>query len=360
MDNVKPYLPVISLIAEDENITSEVLKYLIDLTFVDYGATSEDPKSDKLTLKLASPSMALPKKGAKLKLAIGFDTHLVDKGVFIVDAVSLQSPPRTMTISALAAPGSNALHPFNMQSQKTRAWDNATVGEIVKTIATENGLHPSVSSELINEMPGHLDQVNENDAEFLAKLARHYGAISKATGGYWVFMLQGTGMSASNKPLPEVVVTPNGKTSWRFDHRSKSPSRTDTARGNKGTVNVPYFDAATGNTLTLKYGSGDPQLSVNHTAPNRAVAEDYIRKKQQEDARAEADKKSKQKKPKPEYLMSMSVTQPATPELLTLTPESEVITDGFDPQADRTWVVDNIAFSLSPSQGMVVSMDLKR
>ncbi|WP_162302999.1 hypothetical protein [Buttiauxella sp. 3AFRM03] len=58
--------------------------------------------------------------------------------------------------------------------------------------------------------------------------------------------------------------------------------------------------------------------------------------------------------------MSMSIAQPATPELLALTPESSVTTEGFDPQADRSWIVDNIAFSLSPGKGMSVSMELKR
>lgn len=359
MENIRPYIPVFSLIAEDKNITAEAEKYLSELTIIDYGAAGEDPRSDKLTIKLVSPTMALPKKGAKLKLAIGFDTFLVEKGAFVVDSVSLQGPPRTISINALAVPSSNAMHPQNMQSQKTRAWDNVSIGEIVKTIAAENGLHPSVSPELVNEMPGHLDQVGENDAEFLAKLARQYDAISKATGGYWVFMVQGTGMSASGNPLPEVVVTPDGKTSWKFDHRSKSASRTASARGNKGTLSVVYEDKATGRKETLNYGSGEPVQKSHRTFPDKATAEAYIRSRQQADARAEGEKKT-QEKPKPEYLMSMMIVQPATPELLTLIPESKVITEGFDPQADRSWIVDNIAFSLSPGQGMVVSMELKR
>ncbi|AYN27020.1 hypothetical protein D8682_08450 [Buttiauxella sp. 3AFRM03] len=64
----------------------------------------------------------------------------------------------------------------------TTLTDNVSVGEIVRTIAAENGLLSSISPELNNQMPGHLDQFYENDAEFLAKLARQYDAISKATG----------------------------------------------------------------------------------------------------------------------------------------------------------------------------------
>lgn len=359
MDNVKLWLPTFSLIAEDKDITDEVARYLTDLTFIDYGATSENPQSDKLTLNLVSPTMALPKKGAKLRLGLGFGDNLVNKGVFIVDEVSLRGPPRTLSISAIALPGSNALHPHNMQSQKNRGWDDASIGEIVKTIATENGLIASVSEELRDIMPGHLDQTYENDGEFLARLARQYNAISKATGGYWVFMVQGSGKSASGNSLPEITLTSDGKKDWQFTHRSKSSSSTATAKGNKGTLLVPYHNTATGAHGVVKYGSGLPEVTSYWTQPSKDEAEKFILSRQQDEARAAAMAEG-QKKPSPEYLMSMSITQPATPELLMLTPESRIITEGFDPQADRTWIVDNIAFYLSPSEGMSVSMSLKK
>lgn len=359
MDNVKPWLPTFSLIAENNDITDEVARYLTDLTLIDYGATNENPRSDRLILNLTSPTMALPQKGAMLRLGLGFDTYLVDKGVFTVDDVSLQGPPRTLSISATAVPGSNTMHPHNMQSQKNRAWENVSLGEIVRTIATENGLIASVSAELRDILPGHLDQTYENDGEFLARLARQYDAISKATGGYWVFMVQGSGKSVSGNTLPEITLTPDGNKDWQFTHRSKSPSSTATARGNQGTLLVPYTDSTTGAHGVLKYGSGLPETTSFFTQPSRQAAEDFILSRQQGDARA-ADRAAGQNKPSPEYLMSMSITQPATPELLMLTPESRVITEGFDPQADRTWVVDNIAFYLSPTEGMSVSMELKR
>ncbi|MBF0035917.1 late control protein D, partial [Citrobacter freundii] len=288
MDNVKPYLPTFSLIAEDKNITAEITKYLTGLSFVDYGATDEDPQSDTLTINLVSPTMALPSKGAKLRFAIGFDEYLVDKGLFIVDSVSLQGPPRTLSITALATPSDNTKHPANMQSQKTRSWDNKTIGEIVKTIAQENGLQPSVSSELAGEMPGHLDQLYANDAEFLAKLAQQYNAISKATGGYWIFTPQGTGKTVSGKALPEVTITPDGKTNWQFSHRSKSKSRHKTAKGNKGTLVVPYIDIATGEHRTLKDGSGEPLQVVGVTKTSKEEAEAYLKNYQKDVATAAA------------------------------------------------------------------------
>ncbi|MHA6679820.1 hypothetical protein ACX43S_25345 [Enterobacter cloacae] len=58
--------------------------------------------------------------------------------------------------------------------------------------------------------------------------------------------------------------------------------------------------------------------------------------------------------------MSMSVTMPATPEMMVLTPESEITTEGFDEEADRTWLVENVAFHLEPDSGMSISMELRR
>lgn len=64
----------------------------------------------------------------------------------------------------------------------------------------------------------------------------------------------------------------------------------------------------------------------------------------------------KNKKSKPGYLMPIPITMPATPKMISLTP----VSDGFDPQADREWLVDNIAFNLSSGTGMAICMELKR
>ncbi|WP_185812868.1 hypothetical protein [Enterobacter sp. WCHEn045836] len=58
--------------------------------------------------------------------------------------------------------------------------------------------------------------------------------------------------------------------------------------------------------------------------------------------------------------MSMSVTTPATPKMIVLTPGCEITTEGFDVQADRTWLLKNVALHLEPDSGMSISMDLRR
>lgn len=105
-----------------------------------------------------------------------------------------------------------------MHSQKIRHQEGRSQGGIVSTIAKENKQLPKVSVLLAVMMPGDLDQRNENDAEFLSRLARQFCAVSKAGGGCWIFAERGVGVSPSGKPLPSLTVRPSGQTHWQFSH----------------------------------------------------------------------------------------------------------------------------------------------
>ncbi|MEW5494353.1 hypothetical protein ABGT23_01685 [Enterobacter cloacae] len=170
----------------------------------------------------------------------------------------------------------------------------------------------------------------------------------------------------SGKPLPSLTITPSGQTHWQFVHRSKSrtKSRNRQEKG-KGSFTVMYLDAVTGKTGSISTGSGEPHMRPGYKFPDRAAAEQYLQMLQREEAavdaaKAEGKKSKKSKKPRPEYLMSMSVTMPATPEMMVLTPECKITTEGFDEQADREWLVENVAFHLEPDSGMSISMELRR
>ncbi|MHA6679819.1 hypothetical protein ACX43S_25340 [Enterobacter cloacae] len=164
-----------------------------------------------------------------------------------------------MTISALAVPGDNSKGAGTMQSQKVRHWEGITLGEIVSTIAKENKLVPKVSASLASMMPGYLDQGNENDAEFLARLARQFGAVSKSGGGCWIFAERGAGVSVSGKPLPSLTIRPSGQTRWQFAHRSKSRTKSRSRQGKGwGRDIITYLDAGSGTHKTITVGSGDP------------------------------------------------------------------------------------------------------
>lgn len=363
MQTTTPWLPAFALTANDVDITKEVVRTLSSLTFIDYGATDDEPKSDTLTFTLVSPSMPLPKKGAILRLGLGFGTQLQNKGVFVVSEVSLQSSSsgKVMTVTALATPMDNRKGAATMQSQKTRAWDGVTLGGIVKTIAQENGLTPRISASLADIDPGHQDQTRENDVEFLARLARQFLAVTKVAGGCCIFAEQGDNTTVSGASLPEITLKPDGNTQWQFANRSKRKRTSHSAAGSDQKMIVRYTDAGTGESKSINIPGKEPAREPGFPFPNKTAAENYVKSLQRIKTRqdAAAAKGKKKKKPRAEYLMSMSITLPATPDLIPLTAHSKITTDGFDPQADREWLVDNIAFRLG-SGGMSVSMELKR
>ncbi|MCR2730891.1 contractile injection system protein, VgrG/Pvc8 family, partial [Salmonella enterica] len=80
---------------------------------------------------------------------------------------------------ATAAPMNAQRQPGDVLNQKSRSWDDVSLGDIVKTVASDNGLIPKVAGALANIAVGHLDQVNESDAALMTRLASRFNAISK-------------------------------------------------------------------------------------------------------------------------------------------------------------------------------------
>ncbi|HGG8959795.1 TPA: late control protein D, partial [Enterobacter hormaechei subsp. xiangfangensis] len=168
---VKPeYAPAFSVSAEGKDITRALQQCLAELTLTDYGGATA--KADELKITLLSETLPLPPKGARLRVALGFNDHLVDKGWFVVSGVASSGPPRRIEIYATAAPMNAQKQPGDVISQKTRSWDNLRLADLVKTVAKENGLVPKVAAELADIHIDHVDQVAESDANLLTRLAR--------------------------------------------------------------------------------------------------------------------------------------------------------------------------------------------
>lgn len=201
------YAPAFSIQAEGKDITRVLQECLSELTLTDYGGATA--KADELKISLISETLALPTKGARLQVALGFNEQLIDKGWFVVSGVSSGGPPRRIELYATAAPMNAQKQPGDVTSQKTRSWDNLRLADIVKTVATDNGLIPRVADALKDIHISHIDQVAESDANLLARLARDYNAVSKPSGGYWLFLQQGATVTASGKQTGGITITPD-------------------------------------------------------------------------------------------------------------------------------------------------------
>ncbi|WP_454719323.1 contractile injection system protein, VgrG/Pvc8 family [Citrobacter freundii] len=331
----REFAPAFHVTAEGRDITRVLQRYLVDITLTDYGGATA--KSDELKITLLSETLPLPTKGARLRVALGFNGDLVDKGWFVVCGVSSSGPPRRIEIYATAAPMNAQKQPGDVLNQKTRSWDNLTLGDLVKTVATENGLKARVAEKLAGIRIVHVDQIAESDASLLSRLARTYNAVSKPAGGYWLFLEQGAGTTVSGHVLNTVTLMPSVVSSWHYQEGERGSS-TSGAGGDKKEekekITVRYFDKADGRTKTASVEHDGSSMTNPYTQPEKETAEQQANSK-----KTQAQRNSRK----------MTLSGPCRPAYVAMTAESGVVTSGFGKREDRQWVVESLAFSLSSS-----------
>lgn len=332
------YKPDFSLKAEGQDITHAIAQGLSEIKLADYGGATG--RSDTLTITLYSETLALPTKGARLQLGLGFNGTFQDKGWFVVSQVQSSGPPRQIIITATAAPMNSARQPGDVTSQKNRSFNDVTLGDIVKTIATDNSLIPRVSPKLAEIPISHIDQVRESDAALLTRLAKKYDAVSKPSGGYWLFLVQGEGTTVSGKPLPAVTITPDMVTRWSYGEGKREGA---SAGQSKGKVSVNYHDKTTGETKAVE---------VEH--PGGADKQHPYTQSDEQSAKASAKSKVTQMK---RNSRTMNITLPARLSLLPVTAESRVTTQGFGVNEDQHWLTESMSYTLN-SSGMAVDFSL--
>lgn len=337
------YRPGFRILAEGRDITATIRKSLVSLRLTDNGGATE--KADELQLTLLSDTLRLPPKGARLRVSLGFNDRLVDKGWYVVSGRSSSGPPRKIELYATAAPMNAQKQPGNVQSQKSRSWDDVTLGDIVDTVASDNGLIPKVAAQLAGIAVGHVDQVRESDAALLTRLARTYNAVSKPAGGYWLFLAQGESTTASGRALQTVTVTRDALSSWNYSDGQRGATTGKagkTGAGKKGKVGVLYYDAADGRTKTRTLEHDGPDLSGPFTLPDEGEADRCAKSRTTQARRNER---------------RMSLTGPGRPHYVALTAESRVTTAGFGEEEDRTWLIESLVFTLGRS-GLTMSFNL--
>jgi phage protein D len=147
--------------------------------------------------------LAVPRKGTLLSIRMGYrETGLVQMALFIVDEVELSGFPRRMRISGSAADLRDKL-----KSQRSKAYENKTLGTIIGEIAQRHGLSAAVGASLKGFNYPFLGQSEESDLHFLTRLAGKHDALFKVAGGKLLFMRRGEAQSASGQALGTVTIT---------------------------------------------------------------------------------------------------------------------------------------------------------
>jgi len=249
--------PDFSLIADNRDITTTIAERLLSLRIADQAGM----KSDTVEIRLDDRNghIELPRKGAKLNVAIGYRQQgLVPMGLYVVDEIELTAPPATLTIRAKAANMRTSL-----KAHKTRAFDHTTLGQLVNTIAAEHQLKARIG-EALNTIPiPHLDQTEESDLHLLTRLARQHDAVAKPAGGYLLFVPKGEAKSATGKTLPNITLTPHQISDYRI---------TLADRGKYAAVTAKWHNTQTGEHTEVKVGDDKPVYTLRHTYPDADTA----------------------------------------------------------------------------------------
>ncbi|MFB9136704.1 phage tail protein [Vibrio olivae] len=314
------YKPDFKLTADGKDISDIIAKNLINLTLTDKAGT----ESDRLSIALSWPSNhKTPTKGAVLKLSIGFEGQLVDKGQFVVDEINISGPPRRLQIVANAAPMDSTKQLGSLQAHKTRSWDSVTLEDVLKTTSSEHGLIPRMSNDFSQIAIEHLDQINESDMSLMTRLARRYGAISKPMNGYWLFLKEGQQESASGKTLQNFTITREMISNWQY----RDSSRNDSKR-----IVATYHDVKGGQTKEVSVGRGEPAFRILFKYSNYEDAEFA--------AVSMFHKRSKGSE-------SLEISAPLTPDLIHLSTMCVVHCVGVGEKENRDWHVNSIKLSIN-------------
>lgn len=315
--------------ANGKAITDVIAPMLESLTVTD----ETGDQADKLSIALddTKGNLDLPEPGAILGLQLGLGLLLVDFGQFTVDTVSGDGPPSILRIEAHAVPMAGS---GKMQSRKSRSWDGMTLGDIIQKIAGENQLEAVVAQDLAALDPGHLDQTDESDTTFLARLARVFSAAVKVTAGRLAFIDRGASRTASGASLPVVILRKVDLSRWGW---------TIAARGAYKSVIGKYRDLDNASTPEVVVGEGDPAYRLPHTYSTESNARRAAQAKLGDFSRSSGGQ--------------IQLTMPARLDIIAETPISLL---GVRQGIDGSYVVRRVSHTLTGNGGLSTSLDCEK
>lgn len=315
--------PAFRVVANSRDITDQIRDRFKSLRLVDETGTTSD--TVEITLADHDPArpIKLPPTGAELEIFLGYDDKTQRKGLFVCDEIELAGFPGEVVIRARAAPYEQSSEGMtDLQTQKTRSWKRGTtIGDMVKRIAGEHRLRPSVSPALASIALPHTDQAHESDMNLLARIAKRYDAIAKPAGGALVFVRRGDAKSASGEDLPRVTFTPEDGNDYRVTFASREGA---------GTAIAYYRDTRKAQRREVKVGDGEPVVRLRMSYADAVSAENAARAEQRKRARRER---------------TMFYSFPGRPEVSA---ESVAVMEGFREGVAGEWLVSRVEHYIGP------------
>lgn len=285
------------------DVTEAIRERLLSLAVSDRAGWESD--TCRIRVDDTGGSIELPRRGAELAVSMGYEGGLRPMGRFTCDEVTASGPPAEIAVTARAADFRDTL-----KAQRTRSWDDTSLGAIASSIAREHGLREAVEGSLAAVAVPHLDQHGESDIAFVSRLAEERGGTATVAAGRLLVTPAGGGTSASGSALAPIAIALDGVTRYRAVLAD---------RPRYGSVDAEWHSAAKGRRMTERAGSGTPtyRLPWLYAGPEDA----------RQAARAKLDSLTR-------ATATLRLEMPGDSRILSGTP---LTLDGFRAGLPRTW-----------------------
>lgn len=317
-------MPCFSVIANDKDITALIAEMYESISVTD-GTGYESDTCEIALVDDPNRPIEMPKKGAELRIQMGYDNEMIEMGLFIVSEVSLSGPPEKMTIRGRAVPQlTSKSGKTSLSSQKTRSWPKDTsISAVVTKIAREHGLEPMVSNSVASVKLPHFDQSDESDMNFLMRIAKRYDVVCKPAGGKLLFVKRG------DIELPALTLAKGQVSDWEM---------TSSTSNSAGTVIAYWHDKKGAKKHEVKLGDGEPVKRLRHT---------YQDQKSAASAAQAALDQSRRNEDK------LSLNLPGDPEISA---EKPLVLIHFRDGIAGDWIVEQVVHSIDKSIGFKTSI----
>lgn len=243
--------------ADGSNITELIADRLLLAEITDNAGV----KSDRLTLIIDDRDQRLefPKTGAKIEVSLGYVGKTLTKmGSYVVSEVDIEGPAREMTIRANAVDMTKGI-----KAPKERSWPSITLGNLVRTIAGDNGLQPAIANDLAARDLGHIDQT-ESDMQLLQRICAEQGATCKVADGRLIVADRASGKTTTGKSIPPAKIAAGDCDSW---------SATLTDRSKYKSVKAYYQDVGKAKRTGVTAGKGSPVMTLKNSYSSKSEAQ---------------------------------------------------------------------------------------
>ncbi len=185
------------------DLTDLLKPFLVSLSLTE----SSDNQNDTLTVVIDARGInQFPKSGTVLEVFLGYQGFpLPGFGTYKVDTKKITGMPLLLTVKAGATDFTAPL-----KTQKSRHFEQQTLGEILNTIAKENALEiADLSKQISSKLVPYLRQDQESDMNLINRLADDHSANGTIKGGKIVF-------KEISEPAKVITITPDDLDKFSF------------------------------------------------------------------------------------------------------------------------------------------------